>query len=111
METAEAEENIREHYRVLNYALANDRDDLKWFFVFHRIQCYCGWESTAVHRMRFELNPDLPVLQKNLQLIHIEGAVFYPINSLVNSRLQIPILPRLHADCMCLTLHISGNLR
>ena len=32
--------------------------------------------------MRFELNPDLPVLQKDLQLIHIEGAVFDPIDGL-----------------------------
>ena len=61
---------IKEHDGVLMYALANDRDDLRWFFVFHQIQCYCGWESMAVHRMRFELNPDLPVLQKDLQLIH-----------------------------------------
>ena len=77
---------IREHYGVLNYALASDGDDLKWFFVFHRIQCYCGWKSTAVHRMRFELNPDLPVLQKDLQLIHIDGAVFYPIDGLFLGR-------------------------
>jgi len=73
---------VREHDEVLNYALANDRNDLKWFFVFHEVQCYCGWKSTAVHMMRFELNPDLPVLQKDLRLVHVEDAIFDPIDGL-----------------------------
>lgn len=72
----------REHDAVLNYALASDRDDLKWFFVFQQFNCHCGNEMITVHRTRFELNSDLPLLPKDLHLVHIEGAIFDPLDGL-----------------------------
>ena len=66
----------RLHDSILNYALANDRSDLVWFFVFDNFCCYCQRQFVAVHRTRFVLNPDLPFRHEDFHLVHIEGADF-----------------------------------
>lgn len=61
---------------MLNYFLGGHGPDITWFFVFHKFQCYCGWSTYAVHKMRVDMNPDIPITQKDLPLVHILDSIF-----------------------------------
>lgn len=66
---------IGAHSSLINYLMGHG-SDTTWFFVFHQIKCYCGWVTYAVHRMRFMLDPDLPVTRKDLPLVDVVNASF-----------------------------------
>lgn len=66
---------IRTHSGLMGYLMGHGPDVI-WFFVFHQMKCYCGWVTYAVHRMRFILDSDVPVTQKDLHLIDVVNASF-----------------------------------
>ena len=66
---------IRKHSSLIGYLMASG-PDVTWFFVFHQMKCYCGWVTYAVHRMKFILDHEIPVTQKDLPLVDVVGASF-----------------------------------
>lgn len=66
---------VKEHNSLLNYLLGHG-PNVTWFFVFHKIQCGCGWHTCAIYRMRFLANPDIPVERKDFSLVDIVDASF-----------------------------------